>query len=68
MGKKITEIIVEILEQAGIKRCYDIVVDTLNLIAEEANRNCAPVILIACPRCSTSVERRSPRWADSRFM
>jgi thiamine pyrophosphate-dependent acetolactate synthase large subunit-like protein len=34
MGKSITEIIVEVLEQAGVKRCYGIVGDTLNLFAE----------------------------------
>jgi actin-like ATPase involved in cell morphogenesis len=68
MGKKITEIIVEILAQAGVKRSYNIVGDALNLFAEIATRNCAPVVLIACPRCSTSVERRAPRRADSRFM
>jgi len=67
MGKKITEIIVEVLEQAGVKRCYDIVGDTLNLFAEAANRHCAQVVLIRCPRCSTSVERQWPRWADSWF-
>jgi len=34
MGKKVAEIIVEVLEQASVKRCYGIVGDTLNLIAE----------------------------------
>ncbi|WP_266181341.1 thiamine pyrophosphate-dependent enzyme [Dyella humicola] len=34
MSKKVAEIIVEVLEQAGVKRCYGIVGDTLNLIAE----------------------------------
>jgi hypothetical protein len=34
MGMKVAEIIVEVLEQAGVKRCYGIVGDTLNLFAE----------------------------------
>jgi thiamine pyrophosphate-dependent acetolactate synthase large subunit-like protein len=39
MGKKVAEIIVEVLEQAGVKRCYGIVVDTLNLFAENLERS-----------------------------
>jgi pyruvate dehydrogenase (quinone) len=39
MGKKVAEIIVEVLEQAGVKRCYGIVGDTLNLIAEHLDRS-----------------------------
>lgn len=39
MGKKVAEIIVEVLEQAGVKRCYGIVGDTLNLIAENLDRS-----------------------------
>lgn len=34
MGKKLTEIIVEVLEQTSVKRCYGITGDTLNLFAE----------------------------------
>jgi hypothetical protein len=34
MGKKISEIIVEVLDRADVKRCYGIVGDTLNLFAE----------------------------------
>ena len=34
MSKKVAEIIVEVLEQAGVKRCYGIVGDTMNLTAE----------------------------------
>jgi hypothetical protein len=68
MSKKIAGIIVEVLERAGVKRCYDIVGDTLNLFAEAASRHCAQVVLIHCPRCSTSVERQWPRRSDSRFM
>jgi pyruvate dehydrogenase (quinone) len=33
MGKKVAEVIVEVLEQAGVKRCYGIVGDTLNIFA-----------------------------------
>lgn len=39
MGKKVAEIIVEVLEQAGVKRCYGIVGDTLNLIAENLDKS-----------------------------
>ncbi|QBR01589.1 thiamine pyrophosphate-dependent enzyme [Paraburkholderia pallida] len=39
MGKKVAEVIVEVLEQAGVKRCYGIVGDTLNLIAEHLERS-----------------------------
>ena len=39
MGKKVAEIIVEVLEQAGVKRCYGIVGDTLNMIAEHLDRS-----------------------------
>ncbi|WP_243050315.1 thiamine pyrophosphate-dependent enzyme [Dyella sp. RRB7] len=39
MGKKVAEIVVEVLEQAGVKRCYGIVGDTLNLIAENLNKS-----------------------------
>jgi len=39
MGKKVAEVIVEVLEQAGVKRCYGIVGDTLNLIAENLERS-----------------------------
>ena len=39
MGKKVAEIIVEVLEQAGVKRCYGIVGDTLNLIAEHLDKS-----------------------------
>ncbi len=41
MGKKVAEIIVDVLEQAGVKRCYGIVGDTLNLIAE--NLDSSPI-------------------------
>jgi thiamine pyrophosphate-dependent acetolactate synthase large subunit-like protein len=39
MGKKVAEVIVEVLEQAGVKRCYGIVGDTLNLFAENLERS-----------------------------
>ena len=39
MSKKVAEIIVEVLEQAGVKRCYGIVGDTLNLIAHHINES-----------------------------
>ena len=39
MGMKVAEIIVEVLEQAGVKRCYGIVGDTLNLFAENLERS-----------------------------
>lgn len=37
MGKKVAEIIVDVLEQTGVQRCYGIVGDTLNLFAEHLN-------------------------------
>lgn len=39
MSKKVAEIIVEVLEQSGVKRCYGIVGDTLNLIAEHLHKS-----------------------------
>lgn len=39
MSKKVAEIVVEVLEQAGVKRCYGIVGDTLNLIAENLDKS-----------------------------
>jgi pyruvate dehydrogenase (quinone) len=39
MGKKVAEIIVEVLEQAGVERCYGIVGDTLNLFAENLDKS-----------------------------
>lgn len=39
MSKKVAEILVEVLEQAGVKRCYGIVGDTLNLFAEHLERS-----------------------------
>lgn len=68
MGKKISEFIVEVPEGAGVKRCYDIVGDTLNLFVEATSRHCAQSVAIPCPRCSTGVESQRPRRLDSRFM
>jgi pyruvate dehydrogenase (quinone) len=39
MSKKVAEILVEVLEQAGVKRCYGIVGDTLNRFAEHLDRS-----------------------------
>lgn len=39
MSKKVAEVLVEVLEQAGVKRCYGIVGDTLNLFAEHLERS-----------------------------
>ena len=39
MSKKVAEIIVEVLEQAGVKRCYGIVGDTMNLTAEYLDKS-----------------------------
>jgi len=39
MSKKVAEIIVEVLEQAGVKRCYGIVGDTMNLTAEHLDKS-----------------------------
>ncbi|GAB3788931.1 thiamine pyrophosphate-dependent enzyme [Dyella agri] len=39
MSKKVAEILVEVLEQAGVKRCYGIVGDTMNLTAEHLDQS-----------------------------
>jgi hypothetical protein len=39
MSKKVADIIVETLESAGVKHCYGIVGDTLNLIARALSRS-----------------------------
>jgi len=39
MSKKVAEIIVEVLQSAGVKNCYGIVGDTLNLIAHYLNES-----------------------------
>jgi pyruvate dehydrogenase (quinone) len=39
MSKKVSEIIVETLESAGVKRCYGVVGDTLNHIAAALSRS-----------------------------
>jgi len=39
MSKKVAEIIVETLAAAGVKHCYGIVGDTLNLIAHHINES-----------------------------
>src|SRR6201994_2731146 len=39
MSKKVADIIVETLQNAGVKHCYGIVGDTLNLIARSLDRS-----------------------------
>jgi len=39
MSRKVAEIIVDVLEQAGVKHCYGIVGDTLNLIAHHLDES-----------------------------
>lgn len=39
MSKSVAEVVVEVLEGAGVRHCYGIVGDTLNLIAERMNRS-----------------------------
>src|SRR5258705_4311663 len=39
MSKKVAEVIVEILESAGVKHCYGIVGDTLNTFATSLSRS-----------------------------
>ena len=39
MSKKIAEVIVETLEAAGVKHCYGIVGDTMNLLAENIEKS-----------------------------
>lgn len=39
MSKKVADVIVEVLESAGVERCYGIVGDTLNRIAESITKS-----------------------------
>ena len=39
MGKLVADIIVETLQNAGVKHCYGIVGDTLNLIARSLEKS-----------------------------
>jgi pyruvate dehydrogenase (quinone) len=39
MSKKVADVIVEVLESAGVKRCYGVVGDTLNRIAESIDES-----------------------------
>lgn len=39
MSKKVAEVIVETLQAAGVRRCYGIVGDTLNLIAQSLSKS-----------------------------
>jgi len=39
MSKKVAEVIVETLESAGVKHCYGVVGDTLNLIAHSISKS-----------------------------
>ncbi|MGB7010418.1 MAG: thiamine pyrophosphate-binding protein, partial [Pseudolabrys sp.] len=39
MSKKVADIIVDTLQKAGVKHCYGIVGDTLNLIARSLERS-----------------------------
>jgi hypothetical protein len=65
MGKKTTEIVVEILERAGVKRCHDIASETLDLLAEAATRHSAPVV----PDSLSSLlnKRRAPMSSPASF-
>ncbi|WP_141639856.1 hypothetical protein [Cupriavidus basilensis] len=70
MGKKVAEVIIEVPEQAGVKRCYGIVGDTLNLIADNSpeGKLFAPCAAAednkGAPPFSRSA-RRSPRVAET---
>jgi len=39
MSKKVADVIVEVLQSAGVKNCYGIVGDTLNTFAGVLNRS-----------------------------
>jgi hypothetical protein len=39
MGKLVADIIVETLQKAGVKHCYGVVGDTLNLIARSLEKS-----------------------------
>jgi pyruvate dehydrogenase (quinone) len=39
MGKLVADIIVETLQNAGVKHCYGVVGDTLNLIARSLEKS-----------------------------
>ena len=39
MSKKVADVIIEVLESVGVKRCYGVVGDTLNRVAESINES-----------------------------
>jgi pyruvate dehydrogenase (quinone) len=39
MGRNVADVLWEMLEKAGVKRCYGIVGDALNPVIEELHRN-----------------------------
>jgi hypothetical protein len=49
MGKLVADIIVETLQDTGVKHCYGVVGDTLNLIARS---------LVEASECLTEAQRR----------
>jgi hypothetical protein len=55
MGKLVVDIIVETLENAGVKHCYGVVGDTLNLIAHSTKAKSS-----GC-RWDTKKQELSPR-------
>jgi thiamine pyrophosphate-dependent acetolactate synthase large subunit-like protein len=56
MGKLVADIIVETLQKAGVKHCYGVVGDTLNLIARSLEKSESS----GC-RCDMKKPERSPR-------
>jgi pyruvate dehydrogenase (quinone) len=42
MSKRVAEVLVETLQAAGVQRCYGIVGDALNRIADAINRRARP--------------------------
>jgi len=58
MSKKVAEIIVETLQSAGVKHCYGVVGDTLNMIAHHISKSG-----IEWVRCATKRQAPSPPMA-----
>jgi thiamine pyrophosphate-dependent acetolactate synthase large subunit-like protein len=54
MGKLVADIIVETLQNAGVKHCYGVVGDTLNLIARSLENSDQPADNSASSRRAAS--------------
>lgn len=60
MSKKVADIIVENLQSAGVKHCYGVVGDTLNLIARSLERS--KIEWVSVRRTVNRAEPHTPTW------